>query len=128
MIGLALVVRDHGQEFEYDLMTGTGRTLSEYMAMGAAGRAALVAFVKHSGPGTALRRAIGGAEAEEAARWGTAAKTNAILADIYDAYAQTHMRKGRKAKPYPRPGASDKSRLGKDAIKVRDFEAWWSAA
>ena len=128
MTGLALIVRDHGQALEYDLMTGTGRTLSEYMAMGAAGRAALVAFIKHAGPGTALRREMGGAEAEEAARWGTALQTNAILADIFDAYAQTHSKKGRRPKPYPRPGARDGSKLGKGAIKVRDFEAWWSAA
>lgn len=124
MTGLALVIRDYSHELEYDLMTMTGRTLSEYMSMGADGRIALAAFIRLAPPESALYRASH--PSDELPSWGGLYKTNAILADIYDAYAATHTKKGRKAKPYPRPGVDKGRTIGKGAVKIRDFEAWWN--
>lgn len=107
-------------------MTRTGRILAEYMAMGAPGRAALVSFVKFLPPESALRRAMN--PGDDAFAWSTRAKTNAILADIFDAYAAVHAKKGRKPKPYPRPGAQKGAGIGKGAIPIRDFESWWNGA
>lgn len=108
-------------------MTRTGRTLGEYMAMGAVGRAALVSFVKYLPRDSALR---GETDPDDGMReWQTRAKTNAILADIYDAFAAVHARKGRKPKPYPRPGGRARDRkVGGGAIPIRDFESWWGGA
>lgn len=41
------------------------------------------------------------------------------LAELYDAYAQTHTRKGQKAKPYPRPFADVKKYGGRGKNKRR---------
>ena len=106
-------------------MTRTGRTLSEYMAMGVAGKAALVAFVRHLPPDSATWKAAHPREADDSA-WLTTAKTNVILADIFDLYAAAHVKKGRRAKPYPRPGAKAGRTIGKGAVRIRDFEAWWN--
>jgi len=123
MTCLARALADHGRAVEYDLMTRTGRTLSEYMAMGAPGRAALVAFLRYVPPDSPTWRAMHPREADDAA-WTTVAKTNVILADIYDAFAQANSRKGRKPRPYPRPNARGRT-IGNGAIRVRDFEKWW---
>ena len=123
MTGLALVVRDHAQALEYDLMTMTGRTLAEYMAMGADGRMALAAFARFLPPESALYRAVH--PGDELPGWSSALKTNAILADIYDAFCAAHVRKGRKAPRYPRPNRDDKKVIGKGAIPIRDFDEWW---
>lgn len=126
MTGLAQVVQEHGRAFEYDLMTRTGRTLAEYAAMGADGMYALVAFAGNLPPDSATWREANPHEAI-AASWATTARTNAILADIFDAYCSAHSRKGRRPRPYPRPGSDRGRTLGKGAIPVRDFMAWWNS-
>ena len=124
MTGLALVVRDHCPALEYDLMTRTGRTLAEYMEMGADGRIALAAFIRYLPPDSALYRETH--PKDETPQWMTTMKTNAILADFLDAYASANRKKGAKRFTYPRPNREGKS-IGKGAIPVRDFESWWKS-
>ena len=123
LTALAMVIRNHAQALEFDLMTMTGRTLSEYMAMGAAGRAALVSFVRYLPPDSATYREMH--PRDEVGAWYTTVKTNAILADIYDAFAMAHSKKGHRPKPYPRPSGKQKS-IGKGAIPVSEFMDWWT--
>jgi len=123
MTTLAMVMSRHHRALEYDLMTMTGRTLGEYLTMGPDGAMALAAFIRYLPHGSALYREMH--PRDEFWPWGTTMQTNAILADLYDAYVQAHTKKGRKAKPYPRPNAKKKN-VGKGAIPVRDFMDWWN--
>ena len=103
-------------------MTRTGRTLSEYMSMGAAGKVALISFIQHLPPDSALNRAMN--PKEEFGEWYTTFKTNAILADIFDAFVMANTRKGCKATTYPRP--KEKQKVGKGAIPISEFWDWWN--
>ena len=126
MTGLAVIVRDHAQALEYDLMTMTGRTLCEYGAMGAGGMLALVAFVRHLPPDSATWRAAN--PDDEHGTWCTTLKTNAILADIFDVFATVHSKKGRTPKPYPRPrDRENEKKIGKGAIPIGEFMDWWES-
>lgn len=122
LTSLAMIIRNHAQALEFDLMTMTGRTLSEYMGMGAAGKAALVSFTRYLPPDSATYREMH--PRDELGGWLTTAKTNAILADIYDAFAIAHSKKGHRPKPYPRPNGKGKG-IGKGAIPVNEFMDWW---
>lgn len=106
---------------QYDLMTRTGRTLSEYMDMGAAGKAALISFIRYLTPDTATYRDMH--PRDEYGEWYTTMKTNAILADIFDAFIAVNTKKGRQSKPYPRP--KKKQTIGRDAIPISEFWDWW---
>lgn len=112
-------------------MAMTGRTLGEYLDMGAAGRVALVHFVQCLGIDSALAREAGGIEAAE---WHTRMKTNILLADLWDAlqgltynHAAVHSKhRPKRPKPYPRPWrAKEEQRLGSDPIPVSKFWDWW---
>ena len=64
----------------------------------------------------------------ETAAFGSDIKQSAILADIYDAitsFAFMFAKKGKKPKPYPRPGAQGSERIGKDPIHIKDFNDWY---
>ena len=74
-------------------MTRTGRTLSEYMDMGAAGKVALISFVKYLPPDSALNRDMN--PKDEYGVWYETVKTNAILADIFDLLAKVNSKKVR---------------------------------
>lgn len=104
-------------------MTRTGRTLNEYIAMGAAGKVALISFIKYLPHDSALKREMNPKD-EEILEWSTQTKTNAILADIFDAFVAAHTKKGRKAKEYPRP--KQKKAIGKGAIPLSEFWDWWN--
>lgn len=115
-------------------MTMTGRTLAEYDRMGAAGTVALVSFVKHAGPGTALWRAVN--PEDELPGWTERRQTNAMLADIYDALARLIAvtaahgtgKKPKRTEPYPRPNAKKKTKkVGKGAIAASRFADWWDS-
>ena len=82
-------------------MTRTGRTLSEYMEMGAAGMVALLSFINYLPEDSALRFEMD--PKSESREWFTTLKTNKILADLFDAFVAANTKKGRKAKEYPRP-------------------------
>lgn len=122
MISLVRLIERHDRALEYDLMTRTGRTLSEYIEMGVSGRIALLSFIRYLPPNSALRREMD--PKEETAEWYETYKTNAILADIFDAYVAAHTKQGRKAKEYPRPQKNQS--IGKDAIPISKFWDWWN--
>ena len=103
-------------------MTRTGRTLTEYMEMGAAGMVALISFIKFLPPDSALNRDMN--PKDEFGIWYTTAKTNMILADLFDAFVSANTRKGMKPKEYPRP--KRKKTFGKGAIPIKDFWRWWN--
>ena len=102
-------------------MTRTGRTLSEYLEMGATGRIALISFINYLPPDAALRQSLD--PSNETAEWCTTLKTNAILADIFDAFVAANTKKGSRPKAYPRP--QKKQTIGKGAIPVSQFWDWW---
>ena len=103
-------------------MTRTGRTLGEYMEMGAAGMVALVSFVQYLPIDSALGKSTN--PKDEFGVWYSTAQTNTILADIYDILSAVHTKKGRKPVMYPRP--QEKQAIGKDAIPISDFWDWWN--
>lgn len=122
ILSLVQVINDHGRALEYDLMTRTGRTLSEYIDMGAAGMVALLSFTNYLPRDSALRAAMD--PRDEFAEWNTTRKTNEILADIWDVTVAANTQKGRKPKQYPRP--REKKHIGKGAIPMSEFWDWWN--
>lgn len=102
-------------------MTRTGRTLSEYMNMGAAGMVALLSFISNLGPDSALGRELD--PKDEFGAWCTTAKTNAILADLFDVFVQANTKKGHRALEYPRP--KKHQTIGDGAIPISEFWDWW---
>lgn len=116
------IIENHGRALEYDLMTRTGRTLEEYMSMGAAGIVALISFIENLPIDSALTKSMN--PKDEFGAWGSTAKTNAILADTYDLLQAHFTKKGRNIKPYPRPQA--KKGIGRDAIPISEFWDWWN--
>lgn len=102
-------------------MTRTGRTLEEFMTMGAAGKVALISFINYLPIDSALRQAEN--PKDEFGAWYTTAKTNAMLADLLDVIVAAHTKKGHKPKPYPRP--REHKGIGKEPIAIKDFWDWW---
>ena len=121
ILSLVQIIEEHDRALEYDLMTRTGRTLDEYLQMGAAGRIALISFINYLPPDSALSQELN--PKDETAAWFTTMKTNAILADIFDAFVAANTKKGTKPKAYPRPQA--KQTIGNGAIPVSQFWDWW---
>lgn len=102
-------------------MTRTGRTLTEYLNMGAAGKLALISFIRYLPPDSALYRAEH--PKDEFGPWYTTEKTNMILADLFDLILKANSRKGQNIKPYPRPRKVQG--IGKGAIPLSKFWSWW---
>jgi len=125
-LGLADIIAHHGEALEYDLMTRTRYLLEDI------GRAlperALLSFVKHLPPDSALRREI-----DPDAIWQTDRYAAMLLATISDQlsalnymFSRSHGGKPKKPKPIPRPGVSDGSQhIGKDPIPIEDFDSWY---
>ena len=103
-------------------MTRTGRTLEEYMNMGAAGLVALVSFVENLPMDSALSKSMD--PRDEFGTWHKTVKTNSILADIYDVIVAAHTKPGKKPKTYPRP--QEHRTIGKGAIPISEFWDWWN--
>ena len=122
ILSLVRVINEHDRALEYDLMTRTGRTLAEYVNMGAAGMVALLSFINYLPPDAAVRVAMD--PKNEFAGWYTQYKTNTILADLFDVFVAANTKKGRKAKEYPRPKKNKK--IGKGAIPISEFWDWWN--
>ena len=122
ILSLVQIIRDHDRALEYDLMTRTGRTLSEYAEMGAAGKVALLSFINYLPPDSQLRQAMD--PQDEVGEWSTVKKTNIILADIFDVFVSANTKKGHKAKQYPRP--KQKRKIGSGAIPISEFWDWWN--
>lgn len=114
MISLASYIQEHREAVNFDLLTKTGYELSDV------GRrlswSALDSFIKHTPPDGALMREL----RPELAEWSTTAKTNALLADIYDILAAINSnlcakgsgKRAKRPKPYPRPGRSSAKKVG----------------
>ena len=122
ILSLVQTIEDHDRALEYDLMTRTGRTLSEYMEMGAAGKVALLSFINYLPPDSELRKAMD--PQNEFGEWNTTMKTNVILADLVDVFVKANTKKGRKAKTYPRP--KKRRKIGSGAIPMSEFWDWWN--
>ena len=122
ILSLVQTINDYDRALEYDLMTRTGRTLSEYINMGAAGMVALLSFINYLPPDSQLRQTMD--PQDEVGEWSTVKKTNIILADIFDVFVSANTKKGHKAKQYPRP--KQKKRIGSGAIPISEFWDWWN--
>lgn len=129
IIGLAKIVSEHREAIEYDLLTRTGYQLTDIG--GALRWESLNAFLKQSGPGTALMQELH----PEFAGWGTQEKANAILADIYDLLANINYNliaigggKPKKPKPYPRPIKKEPENvrhIGRGALPTDELRKWF---
>ena len=122
ILSLVQTINDYDRALEYDLMTRTGRTLSEYINMGAAGMVALLSFINYLPMDSRLRSAMD--PQDEVGEWSTVKKTNIILADLFDVFVSANTKKGHKAKQYPRP--KQKKRIGSGAIPISEFWDWWN--
>ena len=122
ILSLVQTINDYDRALEYDLMTRTGRTLSEYINMGAAGMVALLSFINYLPMDSQLRQAMD--PQDEVGEWSTVKKTNIILADLFDVFVSANTKKGRKAKQYPRP--KQKKKIGSGAIPISEFWDWWN--
>lgn len=130
-----MVIDEHRGQFDYDLMTMTGRTLQEYLDMGGEGIIALAHFAVNLGLDSATICAESGFTRQS--EWTYRMKTNAILADIYDAIqafsyifakSKSKRKNAKKPKPYPRPWVEPKTqKFGKDPIPVSRFKRWWNS-
>ena len=135
ILGLvALAAGPNRRALDFDLLRYAGGTVSDIP--GKVGWDAALSIIACLPPDSALF-----AETHpELSAWYSRAKTNSILADIYDAvaamdwhYCLANTPKGRrkpqKPRPYPRPGAKqddDAVRIGRGAIPIKDFDSWWS--
>lgn len=132
---LARVIRDNGDSLDYDLMTRTGRCLSEWLALGETGQVAVCHFIRHMGAGGALWRAEG--LHRDYATWDTTLATNKVLTELYDlidsfrfSYVSANSKhKPKRPKPYPAPWApkGESVKYGKEPVKVSKFAEWWSS-
>lgn len=132
MISLARAIEQHREAIEYDLLTKTGHEVNDI------GRTlswdALDSFFKHIEPTSALMRDL---YPEESA-WFTTAKTNRILADIFDMLAQINAnlvglaerKPAKKPKPYPRPGqkpSDEEKHFGRGGLPPGQLREWFEA-
>ena len=126
MISLANFVDEHRGAVERDLLTETGHELRD--VGGALSWGALGSFLSSIQLGSALAGELN----PDMAKWATRAKTNEILADIYDLLAiinanlHVHIthKPGKKPKPYKRPGDKDKRHIGKGALPLSKMREW----
>lgn len=127
IFGLLDLIAGHEGAVEYDLMTKAHATLDD--VPGRIPWRALSSFVRHLGADSALYREM----RPERGGW---SRTDTILADVFDALqectrtvAAAHStRRPKRAKPYPRPWAKERGTktVGRGAVSVADFEAFWS--
>ena len=122
ILSLVQTINEYDRALEYDLMTRTGRTLSEYIDMGAAGMVALLSFINYLPMDSQLRQAMD--PQDEVGEWSTTKKTNMILADLFDVFVSANTKKGHKSKQYPRP--KQKRKIGSGAIPISEFWDWWN--
>ena len=122
ILSLVQTINEYDRPLEYDLMTRTGRTLSEYIDMGAAGMVALLSFINYLPMDSRLRQAMD--PQDEVGEWSTTKKTNIILADLFDVFVAANTSRGHKAKQYPRP--KQKRKIGSGAVPISEFWEWWN--
>lgn len=108
-------------------MTRAGFTLDDVPAR--LSYRALNSFIMHLGLDSALAAEV----LPEESSWGTAVKTNTILADIFDMLAMINAnlvglgsgKRAKQPKPYPRPkNKKDRQKIGRDALPLDDLREW----
>ena len=92
---------------------------------------ALRSFLLHIRPDSALAREIN----PDTYIWASRAKTNALLADIFDLLSMINAnlcakgtgKKPKKPKPYPRPGSkeAETTHIGKGALPPDKLREWF---
>lgn len=127
MIGLARFVDNHREAIERDLLCETGHELNDIGRTLSWG--ALASFLSTVKMGSALGNELN----PDLTEWATTARTNAILADIYDQLSIvnanlrvliTH-RPGRQPEPYKRPGDKrNHQKIGRGALPITDMREW----
>ena len=130
IISLAKSVMEYREAIEYDLLVETGHELRDV------GRVlswdALSAFLKNIDADSATAREIN----PELSQWSSIAKTNAILADIFDILSIINAnlmaigsgKRAKKPKPYPRPKQKDndnKQHFGRGALPPDELRKWF---
>lgn len=130
--GAVGIIESHGGALEYDLMTRAGMTLDDIPSR--LPWRALINFYTRLDAGSALYKEL----SPETADWQGTGRVPMLLADVIDsinmlryenALANRPRRGARpkKPKPYPRPGvkADEGTKIGRDPIPAKDFDAWW---
>lgn len=122
---------EHRKAIEHDLIVETGHELRDVGS--SLSWEALDSFLCNIGPGSALARELD----PKMSNWATQAKTNAILASIYDILAVINAnlcakgsgKKPKKPKPYPRPWIENKkpevTHFGKGALPPDELREWF---
>lgn len=127
MISLAKFVEEHHGAIEYDLLRKTGHELND--VGGALSWGALSSFVSNLEADSATAREI----EPELSGWSSIAKTNAILADIFDVLSAINSNlkaigSGSRAKTperYPRPKKkNDKNKIFTSSMPMAEMRAW----
>lgn len=128
IIGLARFVDEHREAVERDLLIETGHELCDIGSTLSWG--ALKSYLSNVKLGSSLAGELN----PEWTEWSTTAKTNMILADIYDQLQIvnanlrvliTH-KPTRKLEPYKRPGDDKKEtrRFGRGSLPVSKMREW----
>lgn len=127
MIGLAKFVEEHHGAVEYDLLSETGYELNDIGSTLSWG--ALSSFISNLEGNSATAREI----EPELSGWSSVAKTNAILADIFDVLSAINanlkaLGSGSRAKSpekYPRPKKkNEKNKIFKSSMPMAEMRAW----
>lgn len=135
---LAGEIERYAGAIDYDLMTRTTYTLDDL-----GGRLrwrSLAHFLRYLPEDSAYVRALRPQDAE-ALLWTEGKVTALVVADLINelrgflyAYVKAHSKQGtfvQSPKPYKTPWTSDEElgvrRIGKGAIPVTEFDAWWAA-
>lgn len=107
-------------------MTRAGFTLDDIPAR--LSYRALNSFVTHLGLDSALAAEV----LPDESAWGTATKTNTILADIFDMLGIINAnlvgigsrKRPKQPKPYPRPKQKERQKYGHDALPIDELREW----
>lgn len=128
MIGLTEFIDEHREAVERDLLIEAGHELRD--VGGTLSWSALKSFLSTVKMGSALADDLH----PDMTEWSTRAKTNSILADIFDQLSLvnaqlriliTH-KPGRRPEPYKRPGMKEKNtkRIGSGALPINKMREW----
>ena len=126
-MSLSGFIREHREAVEHDLLTQTGYCLAD-IGSGITW-SSVRSFLRQIGADSATARDL----RPDLAEWATRAKTNAILADLFDLLSMMNANivaigsghRAKKPKPYPRPGErNDQKHFGKDPLPAKEFREW----
>lgn len=126
MISLAAFVEEHHKAVNYDLLTKTGYELAD--VGGALSWDALHSFISCLGTDSATMREVD----PEVSPWATTAKTNALLADMFDnlSVISANLRaigSGKRAErpeKYPRPKKNKNDKIFKSSATPDEMRAF----